>query len=333
MSVFRPLLYTSLTVLMASCSFNSSINVRKAVDINPDDIRDIKNVVVLNRTAVPKGSKVTNVLEGVITGEVPTADRNAAEKCVNGLRECLQKSLNYTSAQLISVRMDGGSTTNVPPLLPWSMVDSLCNMYNSDLLVSLDFFDSNSGISMSVTSGVPAPAANTNNTVIKTTWRVYNRVSRKIVDDFVMKTFSNGARYKSPYFMGNTIDKYNVVSSTGYWAGIDYGFRISEQYLLENRTVYGSGSKSMKAAAKMARHGEWEGAMRIWDDEISSTSYKVKARALHNQAVYLERMGNLEGAYDKANESFQVKHYPATGFMMERIRQQLNDRTRMLSSK
>lgn len=333
MSINRLSLYL-LAFIITSCSFNRNINVRKAVDINPDDVREIKNVVILNRTAVPKGSKFTNVLEGVITGEVPMADRNGAEKCVNGLRECLQHSLNYKSTQLISVRMEGGSTTNVPSWLSWQMVDSLCKMYDSDLLVSLDFFDSNSGISTTVMGKVPAPqSTNTNNAIIKTTWRVYNRVTRKVVDDFTMETYSNTAHFKSPYPLYNIADKANIVNVTGYNAGVNYGFRISEQYLLESRTIFTGGNSMMKAAGKMARRAMWDEAFKIWEDEsVTASKRKVQHRALHNMAVYYERMGNLEMAYDKAREAFNVKPHATTGFMMDRLQRQLNDRSRMIAA-
>jgi len=322
-----------ITTIFSSCSFYSNVNVRKAVDINPEDVREVKNVVILNRTAVPQGSKVTNVLEGVITGEVPMADRNAADKCVNGLKECLQKSLNYQSSQLIAVRMDGGSTTNVPPMLSWEMVDSLCKMYNSDMLVSLDFFDSNSGVSLAVTGKVPLPqSTSTNDTKIKTTWRVYNRLTRKVVDEFTLETYSNSGHYKSPYFMANTVDKYNIVNTTGYWAGIDYGFRISEQFLLENRVVFSSGSSGMKSAGRLARAGLWEDAMKIWDDEAMSSKRKVRQRAQHNMAVYYERIGDLQAAADKARNALGAKYHSSTSFMLGRIQKQIDDQPRLISA-
>jgi hypothetical protein len=327
-------LFAALTLFsLGSCSFYTRINVKKAVDINPDDIREVRKVVILNRTGIPKGSKVTNVLEGVITGEMPAADKQGAEICVNGLSDCIKKSLNYTGSQVISVRMTGGATGHIPGLLRRETVDSICDLYQADMLVSLDFFDSNSGVSMAVTGNTsPGYASNTNNAVIKTTWRCYNHQTRQMVDDFTMQTYSNGAHYKSPSFIYNAGDKYSVVKNTGYWAGIEYGFRISEQYLLENRMVYRSGNSDMKAAGRLVRLNDWEQAMAVWDNQrTTSPKRRIRAKAAHNLAVYYEHIGNLDLAVERARESLTYSSNSATLAMMSALQRELNDRGRMIS--
>lgn len=329
--------YTTAVLLvlnLSSCMMYTDVQIMKPVDISPDDVRDVKNVLVLNRTGVPKGSKGTNVLEGIFTGEAINADKQGAMECVKGAQESIAKSLNYKSSQLVPLVFYGGTTTNIPAPLPWGIVDSLCQKYNCDALVSLEFFDSNAGISASVANPrIPVGySANTNNVNIKSVWRYYKPSTKTVIDDFTTNTVSNTGHWRSPYFLYNQNNKYNTVATTGYWAGIDYGFRISEQWVLEGRRYFKGGNPSLRSASKSARFNMWDEASKIWEGEANSMKPKVRARALHNLAIYYERKGDIDNALKYANESFMIKHYSDTGVLLNSLQNQINNRGRFIGS-
>ena len=337
MRISGTLLYPTSFVLLlnfSSCMMYTDVQIKKPVDISTEDVKDVKNVLILNRTGIPKGSKGTNVLEGIFTGEAINADKQGAMESVKGAQESIAKSLNYKSSQLVPIVFYGGSTTNVPSPLPWGIVDSLCQKYNCDALVSLEFFDSNAGISASVANpGIPVGyATNTNNVNIKSVWRYYKPSTKVVIDDFSMNTVSNTGHWRSPYFLYNQNNKYNTVSTTGYWAGIDYGFRISEQWVLEGRHYFKGGNSSLRSASKSARFNMWDEASRIWEGESNSMKAKVRARALHNLAIYYERKGDIDNALKLANESFMIKHYSYTRLLLNSLQNQVNNRGRFLSA-
>lgn len=328
--------YISLAFLslnLASCMMYTEVQVMKPIDISPEDVREVKNVLILNRTAVPKGSKSSNVFEAIITGETINGDKQGAIESVKGAQESIAKSLNYKSSQLIPIVFYGASKNQIPAPLPWGIIDSLCQQYNCDALVSLEYFDSNAGISASIANpGIPVGySTNTNNVNVKSVWRYYKPISKTIIDDYTTNTVSNNGHYKSSYFIANQSNKYNSVSSAGYWAGIDYGFRISEQWVLEGRRYFKGGNRALRGASKSARFSLWDEASTIWLDEANSRTPKVRARALHNLAIYYERKGDLNTALKYANESFTIKHYNDTGLLLNSIEKQLNNRSRFLS--
>lgn len=324
----------SLAITLPSCTFYTQVQVADPIDIDVQSVKDVKNIIVLNRTGVKKGQGGNNVLEGIFTGELPGGDKEGAKQCVMGLTDCLRRSLNYKNVNLLPVTFYGSGDRNVPAELPWGLVDSICKANNADALVALEFFDSNAGISLGLTNpNVPVGyGANTNNVSVKTFWRYYNSQSKTVVDFYEQRNVSNNGRFKSPYVSQNVMDKYNTTKSISFGTGLEYGYRISEQILNEARICYSGGSKSMRIAGRYARLGEWETASNMWDELTHSSKRKVRARALYNKAVYFERMGNLETALEFATQSAAVKYQSPAVILVARLKQQMNDRQRMISS-
>ncbi|HYG51043.1 MAG TPA: DUF6340 family protein [Flavobacteriales bacterium] len=316
---------------LTACKMYTDVQVQKPVDIAAEDLRDVRQVLIVNRTAVPKESKTENVFEGIFTGETVAGDKNAARECIRGVQESLAKALNYSGNSVVPVVYYGGTTGNVPQPLAWTTVDSLCTAHKADILVVLEYFDSDAGISQTINGRVsPGYATNTNSVTVKTVWRVYKPITRTIIDDFTGSS-TKAASWRSPYFVANRADRYNTTMHAGYWTGVDYGFRISEQWVLEARRYWKTGNKSMRYAAKLARFGQWDDATVIWQEQANSMVPKVRARALHNMAVYAERKGDLNAALNYAQTSFGIKHYHDTGFLLSSVDRQLRDRPRLLT--
>jgi Family of unknown function (DUF6340) len=320
---------------LSSCMLYTDVQIKKPVDIAPEDVREVKDVLILNRTAIPKGSSGSNVFEAILTGETIYADKQGAIESVKGMQESIAKSLNYKSSQTVPVVFYGGQKNQIPTPLPWTLIDSLCLHYKTDALVSLEYFDSNSGISATLTNPtIPLPlgypASNSGNINVKSVWRMYNPKTKVVIDDYTMNNVTNSG-WRSPYFVRNQSNKFNSVASAGYWAGIDYGFRISEQWVLEGRRYWKGGNKAMRYASKSARFNLWDEALNIWEGEANSRKPKVRARALHNIAIYYERKGDLVTALSKARESFNIKRYSHTAFLISSIERQMNNQGRFLS--
>lgn len=311
----------------------TDVQIMKPVDIAHEDVREVKNVLILNRTAIPKGSAGTNVFEAILTGETIHADKQGAIESIRGAQESIAKSLNYKSSQTVPVVFYGAPTNQIPAPLPWKIIDSICAQYKCDALVSLEYFDSNAGISAALSNpSIPIgpPGANNGNINVKSVWRMYDPTTKVVIDDYTMNNVTNRG-WRSPYFVANQSNKYNSVASAGYWAGIDYGFRISEQWVLEGRRYWKGGNKSMRYASKSARFNQWDEAFTIWQDEANSRKPKVRARALHNMAIYYERKGDLVTALSKAKESFGIKRYHDTALLINSIERQMNNQGRFLS--
>jgi hypothetical protein len=307
--------------------------------IKPADIEgitEIKKIAIINRTGLPANSQTKNVLEGIISGESVFADRDGAEKCVHGLYDCLLKSLNYDSIVLVNQVYIGNAINNFPPRFSIKLIDSLTAALNVDAIIVLEYFDSNSGFA-TIMDGAINPVLNRNsmygnnsNIVIKTGWRMYG-VGGVVLDEFRNQTWSSYSTYPNGWNRINYTQNYGVVSGTGYMAGVNHAFRVSEQWIMQKRPYFKGGSKALKHASQFARLGEWELAFELWEQLSKSMKRKERARALHNLAVYYERKGELATAMEKANASFTIKHYNQTSQEIFFLNQRIAAEQRLIS--
>ena len=337
MSRFRlPFSFFLFPFFLASCTLYTDIPAKKPADI--EGIAEIKKVAIINRTGQPANSQTKNVLEGIISGESVFADKDGAEKCVRGLYDCLLKSLNYDSIVLVGQVYVGNSINNFPPRFSQKLIDSLCLALNVEAIVALEYFDSNSGYA-TILDGAINPVlnrqgayGNNNNIVIKTGWRMYGK-DGVILDEHREQTWTSYSTYPNGWNRINYSQTYGVVSGTGYMAGINHAFRISEQWTMQRRPYFKKGSKALKHASNFARLNEWELAFELWEQCSKSMKRKVRARALHNLAVYYERKGDLATAMEKANASFTIKHYNQTSQEIFFLNQRIADEQRLISNK
>lgn len=338
------LLFTIFSLGFNSCrTLTTQILVDRPADINGLD--SIKSIAVLNRTAPGGEDKERNLLEGIITGETPYGDRDGAKQCTEGIYESLSRSLNYTKiTEVNKVYKSAGKGRNTVPI-KWEIVDSICSAQGVDALVVLEYFDSNSGYSAVLNggrlpygfpNGIPNPrypSQQPANVSVLTAWRFYNPKTKTMVDEFQLsKSANSGYGYRSPYLLGNQFQKYKMVNSTGFYSGIDYGFRISEQQVYENRVLY-RGGHGMKEAARLATYGEWEKSFETWKEETGCEKRKIRSRAYHNLAVYYEMHGDLEKAMEMARKAYNIKRKNETANLIQRLQFRQTEQKRMMSKK
>lgn len=325
-----------IVLFSSSCTLYTDMPLKKPAELN--NIRNIKKVAIINRTGITQNNnQAENVLEGILTGESVFADRDGAVKCTQGLYDCLLKSLNYDSIVLVHQVFIGNSVTNFPNRFSVKFIDSLAKSLKVDAIASLEYFDSNNGISTILNGAINPvmvrnnPAGNNNNMVIKTGWRFYDSTGG-IIDEFRGQTWSSYSQYPYGWNRYDYVRNYGLVSGTGYMAGINHAFRISEQWVVQRRPYFKGGNRAMKSASNFARLGDWELAFELWEQCALSNSRKIRARALHNLAVYYERKGDLIKAKEKANASFSIKHYNQTSQEIFFLNQRMADEQRLISN-
>ena len=132
---------------IASMFFSSCGGPSKIVTFNvtrPADITlpaEAKTLLLVDRTKFKNGT--LNILEGILTGEMPSDDKNAAHQALMTLKSNLDNSPRF-NVKIHQERLEGNSlTTNFPPPLSWSVIDQLCVNNQSDVVVSLEVYDSN----------------------------------------------------------------------------------------------------------------------------------------------------------------------------------------------
>ena len=303
--------------ILSSCTSTVRFRVMKPAVI--DIPKDIQILSTANRYKPDKPSnQFLNVLEGLFTGEGIGTDRRAAEACLEGLSIVLSDSPRYKHSRL-SVDLRGTGTANFPAPLEVSEVKKLCQMSNSDALVTIEAFDSDS--KLDYTTRLVRETRNGQsvdvtkykvNAGIRVTvgWRMYRASDGAIIDQYTMietVNFSREGNSKDDATR-NLPNKDAMTREIGRVVGNLYATRISPAWFWVSRDYYtkAKGAPEMKIARKSARVNDWEGAAKIWKQLSYNPNPKISRRAMFNMAVASEYLGELNSAIDWSEKSYKL---------------------------
>jgi len=278
----------------------------------------IKKVVIANRSLPAKGegNQLKIFLEGFITGESILADREGSMNCVDGLANKLVSSPRFEASLMNTLDLRGTGTRQFPIPLDWKEVERVCKQYNADALILLETFDSNLHIKegdKDVKRTVDGKEIIVKefladlNINVNAGWRIYDIKNKRIVDE---STFTDekgwGARGENPKkARAGLPDKRRAINDAGYFAGQQYGVRISPNWIWSGRSYFVKGHDDFKTAKRFARAKDWDGAAEIWMKSTTDADPKVAGRAAYNMALFHEVKGNLDEALEWAEKAYK----------------------------
>ena len=127
-------------ILFTSCGPTKTVSLSITQPAEITFPAEAKTILLVDRTKF--GSGFVNVLEGLLTGEMPTDDRVAAQEALVSLRSKLATSPRF-GVKLFPERMVGNSLSGAfPDALSWQDIDRLCTSNGCDIVVALEIFDS-----------------------------------------------------------------------------------------------------------------------------------------------------------------------------------------------
>lgn len=308
-------IYAVLLLFVFSACSTSSVTVRV---LDPADITvpaSIKKVAVANRSLPSKKSQVGNVIEGIITGEGLFVDREASGNCIRGVADVLVSSPRFDVVIPGGLDLRGTGTAKFPVPLAWPEVEKICKESNADALVTLETFDSNvshryakeerkkkvDGVEKTYIVYIAAVDIG-----ISAGWRIYDPKKKQIIDENVFLdrkgwdaegASESEAKKKLP-------NKRASIKDAGFFAGQQYGFRISPVWVRVGRKYYIKGHDDFKDAKFYVRANEWEKAAEKWQKHAKSPDNKIAGRATYNLALASEINGDLETSLEWAKRSY-----------------------------
>jgi hypothetical protein len=273
----------------------------------------IQTVAVVDRSRAKNvGQAVLGVLEGALTGEEIGADTSGRTEALGAVRSLLMASPRF---DVVTPNIDkkGLDSSLFDKQMSWDTAKRICKQVGCEGIVALEAFDSDTSVDIDVDEYTEEKNGKqvtrksyTAERWLKvlTAWRLYDVSNGGVVDDKRDLSFDTswsstgetedaarqGLQSQSPY-----------ISQMGRRSGEAYAARIAPVYTWVMRRLYKSGSDKMKVAAKLTRSDRWDKATAIWKKlSKSKSSAKVRARALHNLAIFHERSGDLSAAVDAA---------------------------------
>lgn len=314
----NPIIFICIVLVCYSCSSTSlmSLSVTKPapVSIPPN----IKTVAIVNRTQASNETKTLDVIHKVVSLETNELQAAGAQASIQGLSDELMKNTRFTQIKPLNgmdLRSYGAGVFPTPLL--WDSVDRICRESNTDALFALELFDTESKLnyaggpaSVNLAGGaLPAIGHLMNiSTNVKTGWRIYDPSTRTILDEYIIgrDLSSSGAGINPAVAASALIGRKEAVKEVGIEAGQAYASRILPYWIRVSRDYFVGGDQNFKTAQRMAQSGNWDGAAQIWLEETKSTKWKLAGRACYNMAIIAEINGDLDGAIQWAQKSYET---------------------------
>ena len=339
----RTLLQQALFILAVGSLFSCKTTQVSVEVLKPAQITipaQIKSIAVINGSTPSKRDRVRNVMEGIITGEVPFVDKHAAEQCITGVVNRLQGSPRFKSAVLTGIQIKGTGTRQFPAPLDWDYVDEICRNSNVDAIAVLEVFDSNNMYSQTEREAKRKEGDKEIkyteyvahlDVEIEAGWRIYYPEKQQIIDQNIYddgREWSNASNTPKKAQAGLPSLE-SAVSDAGYYAGQQYAVRISPLWMWVSRQYYNKGNTDFEQATRRAKVNDWKGAAELWQKHINSADPKIAGYANYNMALACEMEGDLESALDWAQKSYVNCNNKSARYYVNILKQRINDQVRL----
>lgn len=316
---------TSFLSLLTVCFLITSCGPSRIVSFNvtrPAEISlpsDINTVLLVDRTKF--SNKMVNIIEGILTGEMPEDDKAAAQETMMSLKNALNYSPRY-NVKILTDRLEGNSMTAAfPDALKWDVIDKLCVNNNAEAVVSLEVYDSNFIVTHGTRVKKKSVGEGTNKRDVEYTEyyaqgigsvkmgiRTYYNKDKSIVDQqMINKSKTWDATGTSVLdAMRLLISKSNANKYLAANVGEDYAYKISPMPYTISRPFYGK-SKHIPEVATGSRYADvnqWNEAITVWKNGLKKARKKDAGFLAYNLAIAYEVLGEYGTAITWAQDSY-----------------------------
>jgi hypothetical protein len=273
---------------------------------------DVQSIAMVNRSLTSEEDTKSKVIEAIATSEIAGSDRLASDNCLKGVYDGMN---GYQGLQIIfpkKLRIYGTGTRETPDVLDWKVVENICDSTQTDALLVLETFDSNTDLMIAtaaqhvtnlVLSGTTDPSVPPQVKMdVYCYWRMYQPATRSIIDQYQQSSHL-------VFDLQGQAPPLEALPETAYAAGMDYSRRFLPSYYTVKRDMYkkgkGADKHRFKAGYRRAEVANWSGAMEIWKELVEKAKEKTAGRACLNVAVAYEVLGDTDSALEWAKRSYE----------------------------
>jgi hypothetical protein len=278
---------------------------------------NIKSVAIVNRSQASKATQTIDAIHKVLSLETNELQMAGAQASMRGLSDDLMKNNRFTEVKPLSgIELRSYGAGVFPSALIWDSVEKICRESKTDALFALELFDTETKLNYQASptrvnlgvASLPAIEHLVNMTTsVKTGWRIYDPNTRTILDEYIIgrDISSSGSGINPAVAASGLIGRKEAVIEVGNNAGEAYATRILPCWIRVSRNYFVGGDDNFKTAKRRAQSGNWDGAAQIWQQETKNTVGKLAGRACYNMAIISEINGDLDGAIQWAQKSYE----------------------------
>lgn len=329
-----------------SCMRNVSMNAMRPAEITFPS--DINTLLLVDRTKFEKNG--LNILEGLLTGELPGSDRSALEEAMSAFQSQLRNTPRFEVKRSPETFFGNSITAAFPAPMSWNDIEELCKKYDTDAVVAVELFDTD----FIITNGkrmvektverdgekrkVKVPeffAEGIGN--VKMGFRVYDPAGKSVIDQQLFTEThtweATGNSLKDA--AAHLIARQEATKFVSNRAAADYAFKIAPMPIRITREFYAKKKRipELETGTRMADVNDWEGAMQTWKGAIPYASVKDAGKLSYNVAIAYEVLGDMQEAQNWASKSYveygnkKARAYrsilASRALQEERVRQQM----------
>ncbi len=271
----------------------------------------VHSIAIVNRSLTTEEEKDAKVFEAIVSTEIGS-DFLASDACIKGVYDAIVQIPGTELVIPTELRMHGTGTREIPDLLDWDLVAGICEKEESQVLLVLETFDSNTNLLAKTATEQLSSILNTGKPKVTPPseaqmqvaayWRLYDPDTRRIVDQYqfnASRSFQTVGGIPPP----------DALARTAYDAGLAYidrylpgSYRVKRQ--LYKRTS-GAAKQQFIAGYRRTEVANWDGAIELWGELTENPKRKTAGRACLNMAVANEVLGHTAPALDWAQRSYE----------------------------
>lgn len=291
--------YFVIALLFSGCVSYSTIGIDVLKPAGVEIPVEIASVVVVdNSSGYFNGD--TGIHKIILPNRTFSVDtihfKDFGKVAVNTFAEALKNKAFFDSVYVYPGKLFPLSRDNSNFSLSEQSIDSLCNRYNAQGVISLDYYSYGTVLRVDETSDLFYATLDARSL---TRWTIYNGVNGGKVDVYVQRDtiFWDAADYSMNSSVANLPQFREALKMAAQNAGVKYAEYVAPSWEPQSRRYYIQGHPLFYKASELVDEGKWEEAGRIWYYVYQNGKGKQKARAAFNLALSKEMQGDfLEAA-------------------------------------
>lgn len=343
-SLTRALTFSSILLLVfifASCVSTHTLTIEIPQPAAKELPGEIQSLTLVNRTVdnrymdLPTDSLQNIFYRQQFNLDTVIYDLQAVDTTLKALGELLYESGRYDFVIPVNRFLEFRKNSFLSYEMPWNEVKELCETYNTDAVLSLDYYKT----AVSTEYGretffdpISDDFVEASTAVMKINYEVMFRIydpeqEKVLVREFLRDTLIwEDADVSTRELFRRFPPVKQALAEAGIAVALDFSDKIGTRWRREQRSYFASGPDELEHGAVLAKNGEWEAAVAAWQEvEKNTDSKSIKSKAQFNIAVGYEILGNINQAVSWALKSYETMFRPQTYTYLEMLQKRKNE--------
>ncbi len=318
-----------LLILLSSCKIMSVVNVEFPTPpktVIPDDIQSLLLVNRVNKKLFVNNAE--DSLEATFfrqnfNYDTIIFDQQSADTTLQAIGELLFESRRFDYVIPEDRFLNHDSIYLIPSQMNWQDIKSLCNRYNTDAILSLDYYLVNVSTSLNrinyINTNIDGNSRYFQATIMvvySALFKIYYPRQEIILTSHLLKDtliWENSDLLLRNVFLGFSSIK-QALLETGIQIALKLSDQIAPAWNQEKRKYFSQGDKSLKTASRFVESDNWDDAMKEWEKIAGSRNANstMRSKAEYNLALGYELKGDLPQAINWGVKSYESMYRQAT---------------------